>query len=191
MDKSSKKKTGNTAKSVPKTSPVTAASHYIKTTRQPSKSRYTSKRACKQPQQTAVPVKKMMGRPAKLQKSAPQSTPPQSATIPVQPATPTSPDPSTTTMNIFNTWLWLFVKMRNGVESPLSDIVQFCRNQFWWKTAVDLTSSLEHYEATLLRVTKDGKLSKGQRQVLEVYTRDVCAQHLPISTAVWTMYTSV
>ena len=61
--------------------------------------------------------------------------------------------------------------------------------QFWWKTAIGLADSVERYEAILrLTLGDGGKLSKGQQQVLEIFTRDVCALHLPISTAIWTLY---
>ncbi len=101
-----------------------------------------------------------------------------------------------TAVNIINTWLLLLLETRDGPESPPPTIVQYCRQQFWWKSTISLASSVERYEATLQHVlntctSKNGKLSKGQQQVLEVYTRDVCAQHLHIATAVWAMFTAL
>ena len=68
-------------------------------------------------------------------------------------------------------------------------ISQYCRQQFWWNTAVKQADSVERYEDVLDLVLEGGKLDLGHKLVLDIYTRDVCAHHLPIATAIWSLYT--
>jgi len=102
---------------------------------------------------------------------------------------PVVTQPSRTALLIINTWLVALIKMRDGREASHRAVLQYCRQQFWWKTAIGLADSVERYEAALRLTLEDGKLSKGQQQVLEIFTRDVCALHLPIATGIWTLYT--
>jgi len=48
---------------------------------------------------------------------------------------------------------------------------------------------VERYKAMLEYVLEDGKCTLVQHQILELFTRDVCARHLPIATPVWNVYT--
>ena len=96
---------------------------------------------------------------------------------------PIAPKPQDTAIDIVNTWLLVFMK----TMSPATK--EYCCQQFWWKTAINVMDSPERYERLLRRALNDGNLTKGQQQVLEMYTREVCAEHLPIATAVWTLYT--
>lgn len=98
--------------------------------------------------------------------------------------TPEKEDP----LRVFNTWMMLLTKSRLGRTPPLPILMEYCWQQFWWKTIVSLTNSVERYKATMHRVLQEGKCSQAQQQVLEVFTRDVCAEHLPIATPVWNEY---
>ncbi len=104
-------------------------------------------------------------------------------------AAPTEPVPTDDPLKVLNTWMILLTKSRVGPTSPLDILRGYCWQQFWWKTIVRLTNSLERYTSTLDCVMELGTCSEVQQQVLEVFTRDVCAQHLPIATAVWDQYT--
>jgi len=138
----------------------------------------------------AADVKEKPG-PAKRMKTTsmkpkPVSTKPATAKpAPTEPAKSTAEDDP---LRVFNTWMMLLTKSRVGPKSPLDILTGYCWQQFWWKTIVGLTSSFERYKATLDCVMEDGKCSQAQEQVLEIFTRDVCAQHLPIATAVWNEY---
>ena len=96
---------------------------------------------------------------------------------------PIAPKPQETAIDVVNTWLLVFMK----TMSPATK--EYCRQQFWWKTAINVMDSPERYKCLLCRALNDGNLTKGQQQALELYTREVCAEHLPIATAVWTLYT--
>jgi len=86
-------------------------------------------------------------------------------------------------------WLRLLMRTRKGPACTLSaSILQYCRQQFWWKLAMDVTESTQQYEDTLRYVLRQ---TQGEQQVLETFTRDVCAHHLPIATPMWTEYTTV
>lgn len=112
------------------------------------------------------------------------------ATLPANSSvTPPAQHAKSSAIDVLDTWFVLFLKMRANTAMPLHTLAQYCHEQFWWKSVINNTDTEEHYGNTLHRVLKDGTLTKGQKQVLEVYTRDVCAQHLLIATAVWMMYT--
>ena len=105
-----------------------------------------------------------------------------------KPRTPVAESSADLGQSVINTWLLVFMKTRPDTDTA-STLLSYCREQFWWRTVIDMADSVEHYEVVLRCVLNDGNLTKGQQQVLELYTREVCAQHLPIATAVWTLYT--
>ena len=45
----------------------------------------------------------------------------------------------------------------------------------WWRIAINLADSLEWYEPMPRRPLNYGNLTKGQQQILELYTREVCS----------------
>lgn len=71
----------------------------------------------------------------------------------------------------------------------LPALTQQCREQFWWPMCINLMTSVEQYKELLHLVWKDVKPNPARQQVLEVFTRDVCAEHLSVATDIWTMYT--
>lgn len=90
---------------------------------------------------------------------------------------------------IIKSWLWLLIQTKQGQASTEPEtILNYCRQQFWWKLAMHLTDSTEQYIDILQYVLENGKLSEGEQQVLEVFTKDVCAHHLLIATRVWIEY---
>ena len=138
------------------------------------------------------PVRKsrLPKQPVAQQEAQPVAQPvPQPVEQPMGSPQPVEQPARNVTADVLDTLLLLLTKSRDGPESSPPTIIQYCRQQLWWKSAISSANSVKRYEATLQRVLKlDGTLTKGQQQVLELYTRDVCAQHLMISTAVWMKY---